>query len=115
MSLNSVITFNEDGTSQVPEDIYAEIKEKIIILLNTKKGEVPNDLDYGTELYKLVDYPKTYSLGQAIENEIRQAIGIYIPEVTIIAIIRNYDTQGLIKITVKYSIGNVSDLINLNI
>ncbi len=113
MSENNLIEIDEDGISVHPKTPEEKVKEKLIILLKTKKGEQPADLEYGTELHTLIHYPVKDAVTRAATAEVRNAVATYMSYVIILEVTTDdvKEGSGLMAFTVRYMLGsNFEDL-----
>jgi len=65
----------------------------LLLLLLTVKGERYNDPDYGTDLIKYIFEPNDDLTSQEVENEIKNTVSLYIPEIKINSILFNWLTD----------------------
>ena len=105
MALQGVISFAANGTSNFPKTSEDKVREKLRFLLQTYKGTIPDDLQYGTLLEDLVFVPIDIGLQLSAENEVRTAVATYLPEVTIESVIvTSRGEEGLLRFEVVYSL-----------
>ena len=86
-------------------------------MLNTNKGDYPNNPEYGADLVHFVHAAKTERVLNAIESTIRAEVGVELPYISIIKV--EFDTttqQGGIFITVRYQItAELSDEVSVSL
>lgn len=85
---NSFIQMN-----QVSKDAYSS---NLLLLLLTQKGERYYEPDYGTNLLKFIFEPNDNLTSSQVEDEIRNTVSLYIPEVKIASVTFNWlnDEEG---------------------
>ena len=109
-------TFHDDkltGVEMVSQE--ADIKESLIILLNTNLGERIMLPEYGSELQLYLFDKISNSKLHFLKNIIKNAILKYEPRIKVNDIqIDSKDThQGIIKVSVKYTIKSNNTRFNL--
>lgn len=82
---NSFIQMN-----QVTKNSYSS---NLLLLLLTEKGERYYESDYGTNLLKYIFEPNDNLTSTQIEEEIRETVSLYIPEVKITSVTFNWNTN----------------------
>jgi len=82
---NSFIQMN-----QVTKDSYSS---NLLLLLLTQRGERYYESDYGTNLLKYIFEPNDNITAQQVEEEIRETVSLYIPEVKISSVTFNWNTN----------------------
>jgi phage baseplate assembly protein W len=108
---NSFISMN-----QVSKDSYSS---NLLLLLLTQKNERYYEPDYGTNLLKYIFEPNDNISATQVEEEIRDTVALYIPEVKITSVKFNWnnDEEGLpisenqlnINIQFIYTEGSLSE------
>ena len=76
--------------NQVTKDSYSS---NLLLLLLTQKGERYYESDYGTNLIKYIFEPNDNLTANQIEEEIRNTVSLYIPQVKITSVTFNWDTD----------------------
>lgn len=97
ISYNITYPFKDDNDTksfiqmnQVTKDSYSS---NLLLLLLTQKGERYYESDYGTNLLKYIFEPNDSITAADIEEEIRNTVSLYIPEVKITSITFNWNTD----------------------
>jgi len=126
---NIKFPFTDDETTnwfisenQVTKDAYAS---NLLLLLVTQKGERYYASDYGTNLLKYIFEPNDNITASDVEEDIRNTVALYIPEVNITSVTFKWleDDQGVpisetqLNVNVKfvYTEGSLSEEGNLEI
>ncbi|MDA3780602.1 MAG: GPW/gp25 family protein [Bacteroidales bacterium] len=114
---NSLIHLN-----QITKDSYSS---NLLLLLLTEKGERYYDSDYGTILLKYIFEPNDDITSAQVEEEIRNTVALYIPEVKISSVSFNWgtnedgitipDTQLNVNIKFTYTEGSLTEKGNLDL
>ena len=78
---NEINTFLQ--MNQVSKDSYSS---NLLLLLLTQKGERYYESDYGTNLLKYIFEPNDQLTSTQVEEEIRNTVALYIPEVQITSV-----------------------------
>ncbi len=114
---NSFISMN-----QVSKDSYSS---NLLLLLLTQKNERYYEPDYGTNLLKYIFEPNDNISATQVEEEIRDTVALYIPEVKITSVVFNWnnDEEGQpisenqlnINIQFIYTEGSLSEQGNLDL
>jgi phage baseplate assembly protein W len=76
--------------NQVTKDSYSS---NLLLLLLTQKGERYYESDYGTNLLKYIFEPNDNLTAEQVEEEIRNTVSLYIPEVKITSVNFNWNTD----------------------
>jgi phage baseplate assembly protein W len=105
-STNSFLSMN-----QVTKDSYSS---NLLLLLLTQKGERYYESDYGTNLLKYIFEPNDSLTASQVEEEIKNTVALYIPEVKITSVTFNWllDDNGLpisdnqLNVNVKFVYGD---------
>jgi phage baseplate assembly protein W len=114
---NSFISMN-----QVSKDSYSS---NLLLLLLTQKNERYYEPDYGTNLLKYIFEPNDNISATQVEEEIRDTVALYIPEVKITSVTFNWnnDEEGQpisenqlnVNIQFIYTEGSLSEQGNLDL
>jgi phage baseplate assembly protein W len=114
---NSFISMN-----QVSKDSYSS---NLLLLLLTQKNERYYEPDYGTNLLKYIFEPNDNVSATQVEEEIRDTVALYIPEVKITSVTFNWnnDEEGQpisenqlnVNIQFVYTEGSLSEQGNLDL
>lgn len=95
-SYNITFPFRDDNdtrnfleTNIVSKDAYSS---NLLLLLLTQKGERYYESDYGTNLLKYIFEPNDDLTSADVEEEIRNTVALYIPEIKITSI--NFNTDN---------------------
>lgn len=112
ISIGISLPFNASGIFPKTYSTKEQIKSNLINLLLTYKGERIENPEFGADLPRLLFEPISEDTFFKIQNQILTNVGIYIPEVTILNIEINPDTDRntiLIKIEYKLNISGQQD------
>jgi len=99
-SYNITFPFQDDLTTngflsmnQVTKDSYSS---NLLLLLLTQKNERYYEPDYGTNLLKYIFEPNDNLTASQVEEEIKNTVSLYIPELKITSVTFNWnlDDQG---------------------
>lgn len=89
-SYNITFPFKDDNETrsfiemnQVTKDSYSS---NLLLLLLTQKGERYYESDYGTNLLKYIFEPNDQITATEVEEDIRNTVALYIPEVKITSV-----------------------------
>ena len=114
---NSFIQMN-----QVSKDSYSS---NLLLLLLTQKGERYYEPDYGTNLLKFIFEPNDGLTSGDIEEEIRNTVSLYMPEIKIKSVNFNWneddsgepisDNQLNVNIKFTYNEGSLSEEGNIDL
>lgn len=86
-------------------DDEEDIKQSLVILLSTIKGERVMRPDYGANMEDLLFEPLTVSLAKRMSNQLERAILFFEPRIKTNNIDFALDTEnGLVEITIDYTI-----------
>ena len=128
-SYNITFPFKDDNETnsfvqmnQVTKDSYSS---NLLLLLLTQKGERYYESDYGTNLLKYIFEPNDDMTATDVEEDIRNTVSLYIPEVKINSVTFNWNTdedgkpisENQLNVNVKfvYSEGNFSEQGNIDL
>lgn len=96
-SYNITFPFKDDNETrsfikmnQVSKDAYSS---NLLLLLLTQKGERYYEPDYGTNLLKYIFEPNDQLTATDIEEEIRNSVALYIPQVQVSSVTFNWNTS----------------------
>jgi phage baseplate assembly protein W len=96
-SYNIAFPFKDDNEirsfilmNQVTKDSYSS---NLLLLLLTQKGERYYMPEYGTNLLKFIFEPNDQLTSTQVEDEIRNTVSLYLPEVKITSVTFNWDTN----------------------
>ena len=98
-------TFNIQGGTD-KQGGERKLQEDIKFLLPQEKGKFYPDPEFGSEIQKYLFEPLTPNLGKRMQDEIRDLIEKYYPQISLIGIDINLDTENngvYISIKYKYS------------
>jgi len=76
--------------NQVSKDAYSS---NLLLLLLTQKGERYMEPDYGTNLLKYIFEPNDQLTANDVEDELKNTVALYIPELNITSVAFNWDTD----------------------
>ena len=95
-------TFNiQGGTDRQGGE--RKLQEDIKFLLTQEKGKFYPDPEFGSEIQKYLFEPLTSNLGKRMQDEIRDLIEKYYPQISLIGIDINLDTENNgVYISIKY-------------
>ena len=74
--------------NQVSKDAYSS---NLLLLLLTQKGERYYESDYGTNLIKFIFEPNDQLTATDVEEEIRNTVALYMPEIKITSVTFNWN------------------------
>ncbi len=128
-SYNITFPFTDDNdtnnflmTNTITKDAYSS---NLLLLLLTEKGERYYESDYGTNLLKYIFEPNDDLTSADIEEEIRNTVALYIPEIKISSVNFNWnnnddgkvisDTQLNVNVKFTYNEGLLTEEGNLDI
>lgn len=100
----SLITFSSGQSDivQTPEEI---VKEKIKFFLQTNKGDIPNDPDYGADLIQFLYAPLDSNTQTLIKTQIIAELGNRMPYVIVTSVaFTQYLADGILRFTVYYEL-----------
>ena len=96
-SYNIAFPFKDDNEirsfilmNQVTKDSYSS---NLLLLLLTQKGERYYMPEYGTNLLKFIFEPNDQLTSTQVEDEIRNTVSLYLPEVKITSVTFNWNTN----------------------
>lgn len=98
-------TFNIQGGTD-KQGGERKLQEDIKFLLTQEKGKFYPDPEFGSEIQKYLFEPLTPNLGKRMQDEIRDLIEKYYPQISLVGIDINLDTENngvYISIKYKYS------------
>lgn len=102
-SFPPVFTRGDHGVQMVDEE--EDIKQSLIILLSTIKGERVMQPDYGANMEDLLFEPLSVSFAQRMSGQIERAILFFEPRIKTDDITYNQDNEnGLVEIRIDYTI-----------
>ncbi len=102
-SFPPVFTRGDHGVALVDEE--EDIKQSLIILLSTIKGERVMQPDYGANMEEFLFEPLNVSFAKRMSDKIERAILFYEPRIETDDISYNQDNQnGLVEIRIDYTI-----------
>ena len=95
-------TFNiQGGTDRQGGE--RKLQEDIKFLLTQEKGKFYPDPEFGSEIQKYLFEPLTPNLGKRMQDEIRDLIEKYYPQISLVGIDINLDTKNNgVYISIKY-------------
>jgi len=113
----TVISFDNNGNSEVAKTPEEVVREKIKLLLHTNKGDYPNNPNYGADLVHFVHLPPSDLVLASIENTIRAEVSSELPYVTILSVERSeVALPGVLNLIVVYSVvAGVLDSIDVSV
>jgi len=96
-SYNITFPFRDDNETnkfismnQITKDSYSS---NLLLLLLTAKGERYYENDYGTNLLKYIFEPNDNLTAELVEEEIRNTVSLYMPEIKITSVNFNWNTD----------------------
>jgi phage baseplate assembly protein W len=102
---DSIISFGSNGAGSQQNDVIEIVKEKIKFLLNTNKGEIPGDSDYGCDLRHFLFGPIDDSMQAMIEATIKAEMSRYLPYVNVKNIVfDNSQGSGSLLLTLYFEL-----------
>lgn len=128
-SYNITYPFKDDNETrsfiqmnQVTKDSYSS---NLLLLLLTQKGERYYESDYGTNLLKYIFEPNDQLTATQVEEEIRNTVALYIPEVKITSVNFNWnetvegepipETQLNVNVQFVYIEGSLTEQGNIDL
>jgi len=106
------IELGHDGAftlSQGDEDI----KEAIIIILKTAKGERVMEPEFGCDIHSYVFEVINQTTLMRMQEEIRKALLLYEPRIEVIDINSDYVEEGKLEFNIEYSVISTNSRYNL--
>ena len=95
-------------------ELEQEIRESLIILFSTRKGERITDPDFGCAVHDLILDPINPLTMQRIEDAIRDAIFHYEPRIDIVEIsVTHEEFEGIVRAGLSYSIRKINVRTNM--
>ncbi len=102
-SFPPVFSRGENSVQMVDEE--EDIRQSLVILLSTIKGERVMQPDFGANMEDLLFEPLTVSFAKKISDQIERAILFYEPRIKTDDISFNQDNEnGLVEIRIDYTI-----------
>ena len=102
-SFPPVFSRGENSVKMVDEE--EDIRQSLVILLSTIKGERVMQPDFGSNMEELLFEPLTVSFAKKISDHIERAILFYEPRIKTDDISFNQDNEnGLVEIRIDYTI-----------
>ena len=128
-SYNITFPFKDDNETrsfiqmnQVSKDSYSS---NLLLLLLTQKGQRYYESDYGTNLLKYIFEPNDQLTATDVEEEIRDTVALYIPEVKITSVTFNWNeteegqpiSENQLNINIKfvYTEGSLNEEGNIDL
>ena len=128
-SYNITFPFKDDNETrsfiqmnQVSKDSYSS---NLLLLLLTQKGQRYYESDYGTNLLKYIFEPNDQLTATDVEEEIRNTVALYVPEVKITSVSFNWnetedgqpipETQLNVNIQFVYTEGSLTEQGNIDL
>lgn len=128
-SYNITYPFRDDNETnsflqmnKVTKDSYSS---NLLLLLLTEKGERYYESDYGTNLLKYIFEPNDNLTSTDVEEEIRETVSLYIPEIKITSVTFNWnkneegrpisDNQLNVNIQFTYIEGSLTEQGNIDL
>jgi len=128
-SYNITFPFKDDNETksfiqmnQVSKDSYSS---NLLLLLLTQKGERYYESDYGTNLLKYIFEPNDQLTASDVEEEIRNTVALYIPQVKITSVKFNWnetedgqpipETQLNVNVQFVYNEGSLTEQGNIDL
>lgn len=108
--------------NQITKDSYSS---NLLLLLLTEKGERYYESDYGTNLLKYIFEPNDTLTSAQVEEEIRDTVALYIPQIKISSVSFNWgtddngntipDTQLNVNVKFTYTEGSLTEEGNIDL
>lgn len=128
-SYNINYPFRDDNSTRsfismnrVTKDSYSS---NLLLLLLTQKGERYYESDYGTNLLKYIFEPNDTLTASQVEEEIKNTVALYIPEIKITKVTFNWlvddngnpisDNQLNVNVQFVYSEGVLNEVGNIDL
>jgi len=96
-SYNITYPFRDDNETnsflQMNKVTKNSYSSNLLLLLLTERGERYYGSDYGTNLLKYIFEPNDDLTSTQVEDEIRETVSLYIPEIKITSITFNWNTN----------------------
>lgn len=103
IAIGVALPFNAPGVFKSTYTTKDQIKSNLLNLLLTSVGERVMNPTFGTNLQKYVFEGITDENSELLINDLQNSINIFIPEITIVDMIIDPDTDNnLINLTIKY-------------
>jgi phage baseplate assembly protein W len=97
------LTRGKDGYFKSSSTLLEQTKSNMKNLLLTVKGERPFQPDLGCDIFNILFEPATEDLSSDIDGSIREAVGKWLPHVSLKGVIVDID-NNTVNITVTFSI-----------
>ena len=128
-SYNITYPFRDDNETnsfiQMNQATKNSYSSNLLLLLLTEKGERYYESDYGTNLLKYIFEPNDSLTSSQVEEEIRETVSLYIPEVKITSVTFNWnenedgrkisDNQLNVNIKFTYIDGSLTEQGNIDL
>ena len=112
----SLITFNSLGMGDTVLSVNDIVKEKIKFFLQTNKGEIVADLNYGADLIHFAMRPLDSTLIQQLSTAVRTELAINMPYVDVKRLENiNKPDQGSLYFTLHYEVNGSDDNVNIGV
>lgn len=104
--------FTNDDSENYFVDLNSSLKDKvrsmIMHLVFTPKGQKIRDLEFGTNLIKYIFEPNDELTWGEVQNEIRETVTKYIPNVTItnVEVLEENGDKRTVYVKLEYSVTN---------
>lgn len=106
--------FNASMNKLEMVELETEIRESLILLFSTRKGERITDPDFGCAVHDLIMDPINPLTMQRIEDAIRDAIFNYEPRIDIVEIsVTHEEFEGIVRAGLSYSIRKINVRTNM--
>lgn len=103
IAIGVALPFNAPGVFKSTYTTKDQIKSNLLNLLLTSVGERVMNPTFGTNLQRYVFEGITDENSELLINDLQNSINIFIPEITIVDMIIDPDTDNnLINLTIKY-------------
>jgi len=103
IAIGVALPFNAPGVFKSTYTTKDQIKSNLLNLLLTSTGERVMNPTFGTNLQRYIFEGITDENSELLINDLQNSINIFIPEISIIDIVIDPDTDNnLINLTIKY-------------
>lgn len=98
----------ENFALDLNKSLKDHVRSLIMHVIFTPKGQKLRDAEFGTNLIRFVFEPNDSISWEMVENEVREAVAKYVPNVTInnIEILKNEEEVSAIFVRIDYTVSN---------
>jgi phage baseplate assembly protein W len=112
----SLVTFNNLGIGDTTSDVNTMVKEKIKFFLQTNKGEIVADLNYGADLIHFAMRPIDNRMVQQLATAVRIELALNMSYVSVKKLENiSKPDQGSLYFTLHYEVNGSDDNVNIGV